>query len=245
MNRYSLGVDLGQVSDPTAISILDERLEKREIQTPEDLVIRGPGKNIFFRTYQLRHLERPVLGTSYPDIRRGVKELITNPILAGQTDLIVDATGVGRPVIDEMREDGLNPIPVVITFGLAGRDIVQDEFGYFRVPKIEIMSSLQVLFGSKRLQYPPHLISPTQEDLVPVFLQEMERFKMKRTKAGNMTYEAWRETDRDDIVLSIAIQCWWILFSRPKEETFGVEEPEEEYNPHQVMRSVLDNHRRR
>jgi hypothetical protein len=237
MNRYTFGVDLGQVSDPTAFSILDERMSQARAQDPSDIAIGAPGRRLFSRTYQLRQLERPPLGTAYPEIVRNVKDLLSTPQLRDQTDLVVDATGVGRPVIDDMREKGLNPIPVIITFGNAGRDVIMGDDGYFRVPKVDVMSSLQVLFGSHRLEYPEVLNDKSGINLIPVWLTEMERFRMKITKSGNMTYEAWRETDHDDIVLSIAISCWWILYSRPKDEVYvSNSEPEEPYNPHDSIR---------
>jgi hypothetical protein len=240
MNRFTIGLDLGQVSDPTALSTLDERLDLKTVQSPEEAMLGAKGKKIYSRSYHLRQLERPPLGTSYPEIVRWIQDIVNNPILAGQTDLVVDATGVGRPVIQIMQEAGLNPIPVVITFGEIGKDVVMGDDGYFRVPKVDIMASLQVLFGSSRLRYPEVIYDRQGVNLVPVWLHEMEQFKMKRTRAGNMTYEAWRESDHDDIVLSIAISCWWILYSRPKEEIHESQpEVEEEYNPHAVMRSVL------
>jgi hypothetical protein len=241
VNRFTLGLDLGQVSDPSAISILDEQVETRTIQGPADALLGAPGSRIITRNYLLRQLERPALGTSYPDIVREVKTFCEHQVLRDQTDIVVDATGVGRPVIDVMRENGLNPIPVVITFGNAGKDVIMDPDGYFRVPKVDIMASLQVLFGSGRLKYPAELLDVDGVNLVPVWLMEMERFKMKQTKSGNMTYEAWRETDHDDIVLAIALPCWWVLYSRPKVEIVDQSlPPEEEYNPHSVLRRVRE-----
>jgi hypothetical protein len=241
VNRFTLGLDLGQVSDPSAIAILDEKTEARVIQDPAEALLGAPGSKVLSRSYLLRQLERPALGTSYPDIVRGVKEFCDNPALRDQVDVVVDATGVGRPVIDVMRENGLSPIPVVITFGNAGKDVIMDDDGYFRVPKVDIMASLQVLFGSGRLKYPLELLDREGVNLVPVWLMEMERFKMKQTKSGNMTYEAWRETDHDDIVLAIALPCWWVLYSRPKTEVVDMSlPPEEEYNPHSVLRRVRD-----
>ena len=32
---------------------------------------------------------------------------------------------------------------------------------------------------------------------------------MKITTAGNDTYEAWRESDHDDLVLAAAFACWY------------------------------------
>lgn len=241
MKRFLMGVDLGQVSDSTAISITDERVDKLDHTSPIDSAFGVPRETLFSRKYLLRYLERPPLGTPYTSIVKSIKELIDRPQVRGNIDLVVDATGVGRPVIDIMHDEGLNPIPIVITFGQVGKAVEMDDDGYYRVPKVDIMSALQVLFGSKRLKYPAELKSEvTGENLLPVWLLEMERFKMKQTEAKNTTYEAWRESDHDDIVLSIAIQCWWILFSRPKDVSkSNLFEPEEDYNPHSYLKPVL------
>lgn len=42
----------------------------------------------------------------------------------------------------------------------------------------------------------------------PALINELQNFKMKTTPAGNDTYEAWRESDHDDLVLASAIACW-------------------------------------
>ena len=43
---------------------------------------------------------------------------------------------------------------------------------------------------------------------VSVALREATNFKMKITTADNDTYEAWRESDHDDLVLSAAMTAW-------------------------------------
>ncbi len=87
-----MGVDLGQAQDPTAIAVA-------EMREPE---------------IHVRHLERLPLGTPYPKVIERVAAIVET--LPG-ADLLVDATGVGRPVIDQMRETGLEPVPVTITGG--------------------------------------------------------------------------------------------------------------------------------
>ena len=48
---------------------------------------------------RLRHEERVPLGTSYPEIVERVAEVMSAEPLRGRSDLIVDGTGVVRPVI--------------------------------------------------------------------------------------------------------------------------------------------------
>ena len=102
-NRYVMGVDLGQASDFTAIAVgrFPAAREARSV----DVV----------------YLERLPLGTSYPDVVEYVESLMARPPLLGGADLVVDATGVGRPVVDLLRERHLKVEAVTITAGSATR----------------------------------------------------------------------------------------------------------------------------
>ncbi len=41
-----------------------------------------------------------------------------------------------------------------------------------------------------------------------MLVEELQNFKLKITTAGNDTYEAWRESDHDDLVLAAAMAAW-------------------------------------
>lgn len=204
MKPFILSADLGQVNDYTAYSIIEERTEIRETKTPDD-IRNETSTRIQSNVYALRHLERPPLGTKYDKLVEQVYALQNTPQLAGRSELVVDATGVGRPVIDMMVRAGLKPIPILITSGNA---LTQDEYGYYHVPKIDIVSALNVAFNSKRLKIANGL------PLAPILVQEAQTFMMKKTKAGNDTYEALREGDHDDLVLSVGMAVWWAFFTR-------------------------------
>jgi hypothetical protein len=46
--------------------------------------------------------------------------------------------------------------------------------------------------------------------LVPELVKELENFKVKvSTRTAHDSYEAWRESDHDDLVLALALACWW------------------------------------
>ena len=70
-------------------------------------------------SYHVRFIDQPPRGTSYTRVVDGLVELMEKiPIRNPQrVTLIVDATGVRRPVVDQMVQKGLNPIPVVTTAG--------------------------------------------------------------------------------------------------------------------------------
>ena len=117
-----IGADLGQAQDPTALAVA-------EVHTPE---------------IHVRHLERIPLGTPYPKVVERIGDLVDQ--LPGAA-LVVDATGVGRAVLDQMRESGLEPIPVTIT---GGRFISLDG-DHWRVPKKALLRPLVATIEAGRL----------------------------------------------------------------------------------------------
>lgn len=176
--HFYIGVDLGQSADFTAISIIEQ---------VEDL-------------YKLRHLERLPLGTSYIQVVERIKKMQAADSLKGKSTLIVDATGVGAPVIDMMRGSGLWPIAITIT----GGDTAHKEGNNYRVPKRDLISNMQVLFQNGGLKIAEGLSHAS------IFVQELLNFKVKiNVKTAHDSYEAWREGVHDDLVLSVSLACWY------------------------------------
>lgn len=182
MIKYFVGLDLGQKQDYTALCII----EKVEIKNDNE--------------YHVRYLKRYSLSTLYPDIVRDVKSLVEKEPLSEGYKLIVDATGVGIPILDMMREMDLKPIGIWIT----GGDSIGDKAGGWTVPKRDLVSNLQVMFESGNLK-----IAKNLKD-TPVLMHELQNFKVKiNIKTGHDSYEAWRESDNDDLVLSVALASWY------------------------------------
>ena len=146
------------------------------------------------------HLERPSLGTSYPDIIERLKELIAQLPSHERLKIVVDRTGCGRPVVDLMRKEKLSVIPVTFT---AGGSVTGSVFGGYNVPKRELVSNLAIIFQAHRLKISRALPEAAQ------LVEELQKFKIKITLAGNDTYEAWRESDHDDLVLAAAMAAWY------------------------------------
>jgi hypothetical protein len=69
--------------------------------------------------FQVGHLERMPLGTTYPAIVQHVGRLVGR--LPKDTELVIDYTGVGRPVFDLFRYSGISPTGMLITSGVARR----------------------------------------------------------------------------------------------------------------------------
>lgn len=152
------------------------------------------------KEYHVRHLERPKLGTPYPAIVEQVQNLLKSDQLWGRTALVVDKTGVGAPVVDMFRKAGLRPVAITIT---GGNSVSKDGDGY-HVPKRDLVSTLQVLFQAGRLKVAAEL--PEARLLV----EELLNFKVKiNVKTAHDSYEAWREGIHDDLVLAVALACWY------------------------------------
>jgi len=183
---YTVGLDLGQSQDFTAVSVLRLHLNKLEIV----------------------HLERYPLGTSYPDIVRKVKSLLATPKLAGKSTLVVDYTGCGRPVVDMLREKGLQCEAISITSGGKARQEYKNgkpTHNWF-CPKLDLVSVLQVLMQNHKLEIAQGLKNGD------TLARELKGFKSKISQSGHTRFEAdtsWREEGNDDLILSVALASWW------------------------------------
>src|SRR5687768_14128442 len=89
-NPYILAGDLGQAQDPTALAVVRR----------DRVIDEASGKLV--TAYRCQHLERFELGTPYPTIVSHVAAMLETPALCGSV-LVLDATGVGRPVVDMFR----------------------------------------------------------------------------------------------------------------------------------------------
>ena len=200
---YFIGLDLGQLNDYTAVTVIDvaDRQEDR-------------------KTYDVTHLQRFPLGTPYPLIVEKVIKLRDK--LNGHEEhpinrcvLVVDATGVGRPVVDLFRMAGLGPVAVTITGGSeahignthiwassSDKAAPQRAALEWSVPKKDLVGVLNVLFQNRLLK-----IAKIPE--AGTLTQELMNFKIKiNTQTLHESFEAWREGIHDDLVLAVALAVY-------------------------------------
>jgi hypothetical protein len=170
---FTVGVDLGQAHDPTAIAVV------RKIDG----------------MFQVGHLERLPLQTPYPSVVAHVGRLLAR--LKGRSELVIDYTGVGRPVADLFQIAGLSPICVTITAG----DVTTNENLVFKVPKLTLISRVQALLHSGALRIHPGLPD------VAALVEELQSFRATITDSGYFRFGA-RSGKHDDLVLAVAICCW-------------------------------------
>jgi phage FluMu gp28-like protein len=180
MLSYHIGLDLGQASDFTAIAIVERDGDAGE----KDAALK------------VRHLQRFALGTTYPAIIEAVAGIMAN--LPKKTRLAVDATGVGRPVIDLLRTAGFSPIAVTVT----GGDTATHEGMNWKIPKRELVAGVQVALQQGRLQIARAL--PEAETLI----RELTNYKVTISDTGHVSYGAWRESIHDDLVFAVGLAVW-------------------------------------
>jgi len=199
--EYFLGLDLGQVSDPTALAIV----ERRE------------------RIYAVRYLHRYERGTPYigtqrnPGIVELVRVLCCRPPIPGST-LVIDQTGVGRPVVDSFRaiRAAVGIVPVTITSGHNARS---EPDGSWHTPKKDLAGCVQMLLQSNRL-----LIAAELQE-ADILRRELHNFKVKITTAANEVFGTWREGEHDDLVLAVALACWVAESAHCAPENISVGKP--------------------
>jgi hypothetical protein len=212
---YFLAVDLGQAQDFTALTVL----ERKQVDTGKVEIEHGPVSYssrsgfhvqatetpIYENLYAARHLERLPTGTPYPAQVKRIKEL--HDRLKADTrkapHLVVDQTGVGRPVVDMLRAVGLKPISVTIT----GGDAVSRDGKDYKVPKRDLVSIVQVLLQAERLK----IASSLRE--ASTLTAELLAFKVSISLKGHDSYGndagPWRENPHDDLVLAVALAAWY------------------------------------
>src|SRR5882762_8049996 len=145
---YFVGLDLGQSRDPSALAVV----ERVEILLDMDYVAYERRRAM---RYRVRFLERVRLGTPYPDVVGRVRELLRRPALAGRCTLVMDATGVGAPVLDMLRKANLGCwiAPVILT----GGERESHSGGLWHVPKRDLITGLQVMLEKRELGLPAKL----------------------------------------------------------------------------------------
>jgi hypothetical protein len=182
--RTIIGLDLGQAQDPTAL-----------------VVIREAGRDAKGRTvWAVPHLQRWPLMTPYPDIVKDVADLVR--CLPGSV-LVIDATGVGRAVVDLFRDAGLPVAELVAVTITGGQEMSRTGPGMWSVPKKDLVGAVQSVLQSRRLK-----VARRQRES-RTLAQELATFRVK-INAATLTesFEAWRARDHDDLVVGLAMPVW-------------------------------------
>jgi hypothetical protein len=185
---------LGQLSDPSALSLVRRTFYPRSGQPS---------------TFDVLLLRRWQPGTFYPQVIKDVSDLMLGCGRDGRNHfpgcrLVLDATGVGRPVCDLFREiPGLRERVVAITITGGQAASYDGPSASYHVGKVELVAALQALQGQGRFRIAADV--PDAKELA----KELGTFSSKLTPTGQLTYEHWRTTDKDDLVLAVVLPLWY------------------------------------
>jgi hypothetical protein len=107
-------------------------------------------------------------------------------------------------VADLLKTKGLRFKALTIT---GGDEVHAVGGGRYRVPKRDLVGALEVPFHTGKLKIAESL------ELWPALKKELLSFRRKiNLKSAHDSYEHWRESDHDDLVLAAALACWWIAW---------------------------------
>jgi len=111
-----VGVDVGQIHDNTAVCVCEvEQVETGEVRYAREQTIGHhdeygawhppTGRDPVMRSeYTVRFIKRLPLNTSYSDVAIYLADMLENDLFASRSvRILLDVTGVGRPVYDSMR----------------------------------------------------------------------------------------------------------------------------------------------
>jgi hypothetical protein len=176
---FSIGVDLGQSADPSAIVAIETALEAK--------------------THYVRWIESLPLGLRYTEQVERVVEVDERCRALGDTQLVVDYTGVGRAVFDLLRtrvHGGLHA--VTISGGQAETSPGPHETV---LPKRDLVGALEVVLEQKRLIIVKGLQG--SRDL----RAELKAFNFALSASGHDSYGA-ASGAHDDLVLATSLAIW-------------------------------------
>jgi hypothetical protein len=228
---YYLGLDLGQSKDYSALAIIEEQLyvgqgwanEVLHQQDYEKGLSAGWVSPAAITPYQaktalrlsegygrpaevplaVRHLERFELGTKYTDVVDSVAARVrSEPLRLMPGVLLVDKTGVGAAVLDSFTHARIGAVAITLH---GGSSVTRDpQRAGYRVPKRDLITVTQVLLQNGRLKIANRL--PDAE----ILKKELLNFRVKiDPKTAHDSYEHWRESDHDDLVLAVSMAAWF------------------------------------
>lgn len=172
--EFCIGLDLGQANDWTAVAVV-ERLPNG---------------------YAVPFLSR-TRGRPYPEIVARVADLLAMPPLAGQATLVLDATGVGRPVLDLFRASGLDPRAITIT----GAQKPSGSLWNAKVPRRDLINVILLALQAGTLTI------SSEEAHAATLARELAELRLKISASGHDRYEP-SDGEHDDMILALGMALW-------------------------------------
>lgn len=187
MTIVRVGCDVGQRQDFSAVVVCEQEMRQ---ELPH---------------YLVRSIERLPLGTPYPAVVGRIECVMQNleqrawpgrgPRLF-TVELVLDATGVGLPIADMLRERGLDPKLCIFT----GSDkLTVQPRGVVSIGKGWLVSRMQVLLQSQRLHLPRTVEAAA-------LARELMDYRIDVSDAGHASFNA-KAGAHDDLVIALGLSC--------------------------------------
>lgn len=235
-DRFYVGLDLGQKTDPTALSVL------RRLAPPEWNPLADCGDCPDGALYHAVGLKRYPLGKPYTEIIDDVAHLCRrlaaeprparapvtvrdarpydpydgirwedDPAVRRQVRLVVDASGAGLPNVDLLtrefgRYGGVPMVAITITGGLQARQADSRRTARGTYAHWNVPKRELVSQMDSLLQSDRLRVAAGLEEGATL-LRELRAFRVRVTESAHETFSA-REGEHDDTVLAVTLACW-------------------------------------
>ncbi len=216
-------LDIGSSQDFATGLLLKRHRRFQEAATYTGRIDGYTNKNVVMEKH-VTYAWRPPLKTPYETIVEDTYQFLRDPRLAGDCYLVVDRGNAGQAVIERMIMKGLAPIGVTAT---GGENVTSSTQGAgWNVPKRDLINALRIELEQNRL------IVARGMDHEDQLRKEMLAFQGKVNKRTlNMSYEAMREQDHDDMVMALAQGIWFSNRVWPEETLIPEPKKGDEYDP--------------
>jgi hypothetical protein len=206
--RLTVGVDLGQLHDPSAIVVAEAG--RRDTRKTEEHGRYSDGSvwvsKVYETIFRVRFVERLPLRTSFDNVGRRVREIVEGLETLAREErreakvyVLVDRTGLGLPAVEGIRKELGTAVPLTGVVITAGEQITGGLGGWeARVPKAHIVSRLRALLDTDRIELPA-----TPE--ARLLTDELNSFQARSTLRG-IRAEA-EPGAHDDLVTALSLAC--------------------------------------
>lgn len=191
MGIVTIGVDVGQRRDPSAIAVFEAERD----------FIDGRAQCC----HTLRHVERLALGMPYPQVATRIAAIVASVgkrMADGDRSritLYVDATGVGKPIVDQLTHMGLRPHGV---WFVHGDTRVMRPNGDVSLGKAYLARQLAGLTRAGLLRLPR-----TAE--AAALAAELMVYERRVSADGKDTYGAFKTNTHDDLATAVGLAVQW------------------------------------
>lgn len=193
--RHTIGISVGPPSDSTGLVVLETDDGSKPLPASDyrDLIYPRPeprpeppaGPVV----HAVRRIQRFPPGTSYSAMRDAIEKLLealASPVV------VLDRTGIGKPISDTFQWPKADTIPVLLTAG--ERDTSARPW---RIPRRDVADLLQLALQERRLTI-------AKSTLAADLAKDLRTFDPKpgNGAAGEL---AWRDRPSDDLVLALCV----------------------------------------